>query len=86
MLYGVVSGLNFLAVASKISPNLPPKFSALEPLNHETYNLLNFLARASKFSASEPLYGKKSKCVIKIVPQEERCKTLQIDKKCIKSR
>jgi hypothetical protein len=35
---------------------------------------------------TEPLYGKKAKCVIKIVPQEEKCKTLQIDKKCIKSR
>ena len=35
---------------------------------------------------TEPLYGKKSKCIIKIVPQEEKCKTLQIDKKCIKTR
>jgi len=35
---------------------------------------------------TEPLYGKKAKCVIKIVPQEEKCKTLQIDKKCIKIR
>jgi hypothetical protein len=35
---------------------------------------------------TEPLYGKKAKCIIKIVPQEERSKTLQIDKKCIKSR
>jgi hypothetical protein len=35
---------------------------------------------------TEPLYGKKAKCVIKIVPQEEKCKTLTIDKKCIKSR
>jgi len=35
---------------------------------------------------TEPLYGKKAKCVIKIVPQEEKCKTLQIDKKCIKTR
>lgn len=35
---------------------------------------------------TEPLYGKKSKCVIKIVPQDEKCKTLQIDKKCIKTR
>jgi hypothetical protein len=35
---------------------------------------------------TEPLYGKKSKCVIKIVPQEEKCQTLQIDKKCIKTR
>ena len=35
---------------------------------------------------TEPLYGKKSKCIIKIVPQEEKCKTMQIDKKCIKTR
>ena len=35
---------------------------------------------------TEPLYGKKSKCIIKIVPQEEKCKTMQIDKKCIKRR
>ena len=35
---------------------------------------------------TEPLYGKKSKCVIKIVPQEEKCKTMQIDKECIKKR
>jgi hypothetical protein len=35
---------------------------------------------------TEPMYGKKSKCVIKIVPQEEKCKTMQIDKKCIKTR
>jgi hypothetical protein len=35
---------------------------------------------------TEPLYGKKSKCIIKIVPQEEKCKTMQIDQKCIKTR
>ena len=35
---------------------------------------------------TEPLYGKKSKCIIKIVPQEEKCKTMQIDKKCFKTR
>lgn len=35
---------------------------------------------------TEPLYGKKSKCVIKIIPQEEKCKTLQIDDKCMKTR
>ena len=35
---------------------------------------------------TEPLYGKKAKCVINIVPQEKKCKTLQIDKKCIKTR
>jgi hypothetical protein len=35
---------------------------------------------------TEPLYGKKSKCIIKIVPQETKEQTMQIDKKCIKSR
>jgi hypothetical protein len=35
---------------------------------------------------TEPLYGKYAKCVIKIVPQEEKCPTLQIDKKCYKSK
>lgn len=35
---------------------------------------------------TEPLYGKKAKCVIKIVPHDEKCKTLEIDKKCIKTR
>ena len=35
---------------------------------------------------TEPLYGKKAKCVINIVPQETKCKTLQIDKSCLKTR
>jgi hypothetical protein len=35
---------------------------------------------------TEPLYGKKSKCVINIVPQEDKSATLKIDKKCIKKR
>ena len=33
-----------------------------------------------------PLYGKKSKCVIKIIPQENKEDTFQMDKKCIKSK
>ena len=35
---------------------------------------------------TEPLYGRRSKCIINIVPQEEKGASLQIDKKCIKSR
>lgn len=42
--------------------------------------------KAKEKGCTEPLYGKKAKCVIKIVPQEEKCNTLQIDKECIKSR
>jgi len=32
----------------------------------------------------EPLYGKKSKCILKIIPDEEKCESIQIDNKCIK--
>jgi hypothetical protein len=42
--------------------------------------------RKRERGCTEPLYGKKSKCIIKIVPQEKKCETMQIDKKCIKRR
>ena len=32
-----------------------------------------------------PYYGKKSKCVIKIVPQDTKCDTFQMDNKCYRS-
>jgi len=35
---------------------------------------------------TEPLYGEKSKCILKIVPQADKGETMQIDKKCIKTR
>ena len=35
---------------------------------------------------NKPLYGKKSKCIIKIVPHDTKCKTFQMDKKCKKTR
>ena len=35
---------------------------------------------------TEPLYGKKSKCVLNIVPQDDKINTIQIDEQCIKTR
>jgi hypothetical protein len=35
---------------------------------------------------TEPLFGEKSKCILKIVPKEEKTPTFQMDKKCIKTR
>ena len=32
----------------------------------------------------KPLYGEKSKCVLKIVPQHDKCESFEIDDKCIK--
>jgi hypothetical protein len=42
--------------------------------------------RKKEKGCTEPLYGKKSKCIIKIVPQDAKEQTMQIDKKCIKTR
>ena len=35
---------------------------------------------------TEPLYGEKSKCVLKIIPENERGPTFTIDNKCVKRR
>ena len=35
---------------------------------------------------TEPLYGEKSKGVLRIVPQSENCESLEVDEKCIKFR
>lgn len=34
----------------------------------------------------EPLYGEKSKCILKIVPQDTKCETFSINEKCIKKK
>ena len=42
--------------------------------------------RKKERGCTEPLYGKKAKCILKIVPQDNSCNTFQMDKKCIKKR
>ena len=32
---------------------------------------------------TEPIYGEKSKTIIRIVPETEKCETFEIDKKCV---
>jgi hypothetical protein len=50
------------------------------------YKKIQTMKKKKEKGCTEPLYGKKSKCIIKIVPQDEKGQTIQIDKKCIKSR
>lgn len=58
-----------------------------KPLELFKYSKLNKTKKNVKEKGcTEPLYGKKSKCIIKIVPQEVKGESLQIDKKCIKRR
>lgn len=35
---------------------------------------------------TEPLYGEKSKCVLRVIPQTEKCESLEVDSKCIRTR
>ena len=52
--------------------------------NHN--KLFKFKKTRKEKGCTEPLYGKKARCVIKIIPQEKKCKTMQIDKQCIKKK
>lgn len=40
------------------------------------------IKRKKENGCIEPLYGKKSKCIIKIVPQDTKCETFQMNPKC----
>ena len=50
--------------------------------------LFNFKQTSNKHEkgCTEALYGEKAKGIIQIVPQKKKCKTFQIDKKCVKTR
>lgn len=50
------------------------------------FTKLNKTKSKKEKGCTEPLYGKKSKCIIKIVPQEEKGATFQMDKKCVKTK
>jgi hypothetical protein len=56
-----------------------------EKINTFTKPLKKTLKKKEK-GCTEPLYGKKSKCIIKIVPIDDKGLTFQMDKKCIKRR
>ena len=44
------------------------------------------LRHKKESGCTEPLYGKKSKCVIKIVPDSDRVKTFHVNKSCERGR
>jgi hypothetical protein len=65
--------------------NERPKLFKYKPY-HYSYMSKTRKNRPKEKGCTEPLYGKKSKCIINIVPQEEKGPSIQIDKKCIKTR
>jgi len=57
-----------------------PKPRMIKPQNK------NKTKKRTHKGCTEPLYGKYSKCVMKIVPQDVQTETLSIDRQCIKRR
>jgi hypothetical protein len=75
---GKKSGLSYCDIReryehfrSRCSNNIPKVFK------------FNKTKKKKENGCIEPLYGKKSKCIINIVPQEDKRATLQINKKCL---
>ena len=92
-LLGKKSGLTFCEVReryenfrSRCTQDKPKIIDIKKALKLKEKNQKKTLKKEKEKGCTEPLYGKKAKCVIKIVPHDEKCKTMQIDKKCIKSR
>jgi hypothetical protein len=56
-----------------------------ERYEHFRARCMQVITKVEK-GCTESLYGKKSKCVIKIVPQEHKCDTFQMNKSCKKVR
>lgn len=72
-----------------------PNISQGKGQTRDTYKLFNFgifknksvkRVKGKEKGCTEPLHGKKSKCIIKIVPQDENQPTFTMDDKCIKKR
>ena len=56
----------------------------IESPNPKVFDFKNDIPKEK--GCTVPLYGKKSKCVIKIVPQDEKGMTFQMDDRCVKFR
>ena len=56
-----------------------------ERYEHFRARCINKIIKVEK-GCTESLYGKKSKCIIKIVPQSNKCKTFQMNRSCKKKR
>jgi hypothetical protein len=54
--------------------------------NPKIFKYKKIQTRKKEKGCTVPLYGKKSKCIMKIVPHDDKTKTFQIDDKCIKKR
>lgn len=54
-----------------------------EKIKSKIWNFNKTRKNKKESGCTEPLYGKKAKCVIQIVPQEFKCNSFNVHKKCM---
>jgi hypothetical protein len=52
----------------------------------EKPKIFDFNKKIKEKGCTIPLYGNKAKCVLSFVPANKKCKTMKIDKKCLKKK
>jgi hypothetical protein len=77
---GKKSGLSYADVRERYEHFRSRCAKSFEELKREHEEML----KKSEKGCTEPLYGEKSKCILKIVPQNHSDETFSIDEKCIK--
>ena len=79
---GKKSGLSYLDVRERYEHFRSRCTKSLEELKKEHEDLM----KKGEKGCTEPLYGEKSKCILKIVPHDTPTETFNIDEKCMKHR
>lgn len=79
---GKKSGLSYDQVRNTYE-NFRSRCLATDKEKEKIQNLLNKTVKKES-GCTKPLYGKKAKCLIRIVPQEEKEPTFKVDSQCIK--
>lgn len=59
---------------------------SMKDLKKDLQKRMRKTRKNSEKGCTEPLYGEKSKCILKIVPNNMKCETLEIDKNCVKQK
>lgn len=79
---GKKSGLTYTDVRERYEHFRSRCNKSIEELKREYKEKKN----SSEKGCTEPLYGEKAKCVLKIVPDNTPCDTFDIDEKCMKKK
>ncbi len=79
---GKKSGLSYADVRDRYEHFRSSCAKSIEELKREHEKMM----KKSEKGCTEPLYGEKAKCILKIVPDNTPCNTFDIDEKCMKKK